>query len=74
MKETKAVFLYDWYSKIDLKVIYERVKEFFLNDFQEIECCKHATILHQGKMSNDLMIIKEGSFILTKTINLADPL
>lgn len=74
MKEAKAVFLYDWLSKIDTKVVYERVKEFFLHDFQEVEYCKHATILHQGKVSNDLMIIKEGSFTLTKTINLADPL
>ena len=74
MKEAKAVFLYDWVTKIDQKIVYERVKEFFLHEFHEVKLCKNSTILRQGEVSSDVFVVKEGAFSLSKTIDLNDPL
>lgn len=73
MKEVNAVFLHDWISRFDKKIIYERVKDFFLNDFNEIELPKNSTILNQNEKSNEMFIVKQGVFSLVKTINLSDP-
>jgi len=66
MKEAKAVYLYELTPKIYEKHLYERVKEFLLKEFVEIKVCKNFEILKQGAKSNQLMIIKEGNFLLTK--------
>lgn len=68
MKEAKAVFIYNWMAKISPKLVYERVKEFLLNHFREIHICKDKEIIKEGEKSNKLIILKEGNFVLTKTI------
>lgn len=74
MKEAKAVFLYDWIKKVNNLFVYERVKDYLLTQFQEIIYThaniysKSTYIIKEGEESKHIMIIKEGTFAISKNI------
>lgn len=67
-KEAKADYLYKWLSKIDDKMLYERTKEFLLKEFQEIQYPKNTEIIKENQPSNNIMILKEGNFAISKKV------
>lgn len=73
MKEAKAVFLYTWMHKTNPKILYERIKDFLLLNFQELTCFKNVEIIKEGEVSNKLIILKEGTFMLAKSLNSKNP-
>lgn len=73
MKEAKAVFLYTWMHKINPKILYERTKDFLLLNFQEHTCFKNMEIVKEGDASNKLIILKEGTFMLAKSLHSMNP-
>jgi len=74
LKESKAAFLYDWMLKIDPKVTYERENEFFLTEFREISWPNDTEILKEGDLSKELFIVREGNFMLLKSLDSNSPL
>jgi CRP-like cAMP-binding protein len=68
LKEAKADYLYEWLSKIDKNILYERTKEFLLNEFQEVQYSKNTEIIKENQPSSNIMILKEGNFAISKKI------
>jgi CRP-like cAMP-binding protein len=58
---------------INPMVFYERVKDFCLMNFQELTYPKDTEIIKEGERSNKLIILKEGAFMLAKSLESVNP-